>query len=70
MLNKIEFKVEMAKHSDTQRTVATAMGVTPQTIGDKLRGPAEFKRSEIEKLIRYWDLSGERTLEIFFATEV
>ena len=66
MLNVTEFKVEMVKHSDTQKTVAQIMKVTPQTVGDKLHGLAEFKRKEIEALVAHWQLSGERTLEIFF----
>lgn len=66
MLNVTEFKVEMVKHSDTQKTVAQVMRVTPQTVGDKLHGLAEFKRKEIEALVAHWQLSGERTLEIFF----
>lgn len=69
MLDVTEFKVEMAKHADTQRSVATVMNVTPQTVGDKLHGLAEFKRKEIEALVRHWSLSGDRLMEIFFSSE-
>ena len=66
-MNKNHFKSVMVLHGDTQKTVADALGVSDQTIGDKVNGISDFKQSEIKILIDRWNLSPAQVDEIFFS---
>lgn len=46
---------EMAKHGETQKTVAKFLELTPQSIGKKLAGKNDWTISEIEKLCEHYD---------------
>lgn len=66
-MNKNHFKSIMVLHGDTQRTVADALNVSEQTVGDKLNGISDFKQSEIKVLIDRWELTPAQVDEIFFS---
>lgn len=65
-MNKNHFKSVMVLHGDTQKTVADALTVSEQTIGDKINGISDFKQSEIKTLIDRWNLTPAQVDEIFF----
>lgn len=57
----------MALYEDSLETLAKYLGVTRQTLSQKIDGTAEFKRNEIEKIIVRYELTPEETREIFFS---
>lgn len=65
-MNKNAFKSLIILKGDTQKDVADALGVTEQTIGDKLNGVSDFKQTEIKTLIDRYDLTPEQVNDIFF----
>ena len=65
-MNKNHFKSVMVLHGDTQKSVADALTVSEQTIGDKINSISEFKQSEIKILIDRWNLTPAQVDEIFF----
>lgn len=68
-MNKNHFKSIMVLHGDTQKTVADALNVSEQTVGDKVNGLSDFKQSEIKILIDRWGLTPAQVDEIFFSGE-
>jgi DNA-binding XRE family transcriptional regulator len=69
-VNKNVFKSIMVLHGDTQKTVADALDVSPQTIGDKLNGLTDFAQSEIQALAERYKLTPAQVDEIFFGGEL
>ena len=67
-MNKNHFKSVMVLHGDTQKSIADALTVSEQTIGDKINGISDFKQSEIKILIDRWNLTPAQVDEIFFST--
>lgn len=65
-MNKNHFKSVMVLYGDTQKSVADALTVSEQTIGDKINGISDFKQSEIKILIDRWNLTPAQVDEIFF----
>ena len=59
----------MTLYGDTQKTVADALNVSEQTVGDKVNGLSDFKQSEIKVLIDRWNLTPSQVDEIFFNGE-
>lgn len=57
----------MALYEDSLETLAKHLGVTRQTLSQKIDGTTEFKRNEIEKIIVRYELTPEETREIFFS---
>lgn len=68
-MNKNHFKSIMVLNGDTQKTVADALNVSEQTVGDKVNGISDFKQSEIKVLIDRWNLTPSQVDEIFFNGE-
>ncbi len=68
-MNKQAFKAVMILHGDTQRTVAKALGISAQTVGDKLNGLTDFKQSEIKTLIKRYGLTPAQVDNIFFEAD-
>lgn len=69
-MNKNAFKSVMAYHGDTQKKVADALGISAQTIGDKLNGLTDFTQSEIQALTERYKLTPAQVDEIFFSGEL
>lgn len=53
---------EMAKHGDTQKTLAKLLDITYSSVSRRLSGKAEWSISEIEKLCEYY---GKDYYELF-----
>ena len=68
-MNKNHFRSIMTLYGDTQKTVADALNVSEQTVGDKVNGLSDFKQSEIKVLIDRWKLTPSQVDEIFFNGE-
>ena len=45
---------EMAKHGDTQRTIAKLLGITSPNISTRFSGKVEWSISEIDKICEYY----------------
>ena len=70
-MNIKELKVEMIRHDDNGGDLATALGISRQTLSRKFNSDkTDFTQSEIAKIQKRYNLSGERVSEIFFAENV
>ena len=61
-----ELKSERVRNNMTQREVAEKIGLSEAGYWHKENGKKEFNRQEIERLIDLFNLSNDRTYEIFF----
>ena len=68
-MNKNALKAIMALHADTRKTLAAALNISEQTVGDKINGQSDFKQSEIKALINRYKLTPEQVDEIFFGAD-
>ena len=60
------FRSKMVLHDDTLQTVSECLGITRQTLAEKLQGTSEFKQKEIDRLITRWNLTPHEVVQIFF----
>lgn len=60
------FRSKMVLHDDTLQTVSEYLGITRQTLAEKLQGTSEFKQTEIDRLITRWNLTPHEVVQIFF----
>lgn len=65
-MNIALLKSKMALNGDTQTTLAEYLGVTNNTMSNKMIGKYEFKHSEIEAIARRYKLTAEELTTIFF----
>lgn len=65
-MKKNEFLSLMITHGDTRRTLAKALAISAQTIGDKINGRSDFKQSEIMAIIERYNLTPGQVDKIFF----
>lgn len=65
-MNIQELKSERVRHKMTQKEVADKIGVSEPSYWQKENGKKEFNRSEIQEIIKLFNLTNERTHEIFF----
>lgn len=65
-MNKNALISVMALHGDTRRTLAQALGISTQTVGEKINGHADFKQSEIKIIIDRYNLTPTQVDKIFF----
>ena len=71
MINKRLLCAKIIEHGDTQKSLASDMGLSGSWFNKKLHGKkADFKRSEIEFIARRYNFSPEVLNRIFFADEV
>lgn len=67
LFKKNEFKAEVVRRDKTLEDVARAIGIDIATLHRKMNGVSDFNRSEIEKVIKFLNLTNEEILRIFFA---
>lgn len=60
-------KSKMALNNDKQYVLATALGVSENSITHKLAGKTPFKTREIEIIATRYELTGDEIKEIFFS---
>lgn len=59
----------MVAYGDTYETLAKGLNMSVQTLCNKTFGKTEFSRSEIEGMIKRYNLTASEVMEIFFAPE-
>lgn len=58
------------RNGDTHWKLAQAIGIGESTLYRKLRGDdSEFTQSEIQKIVKRYNLTAEETMKIFFVGE-
>ena len=58
----------MALHNDTNKSLAEFLGLSEQTVCNKINeNETEFKQGEIAMIIKRYKLSAEQIRDIFFA---
>lgn len=67
-MNKKLLRSEMVLHDDTNSTLATALGITPQSLSAKINetNGAEFTQGEIGTIRARYNLTDEKVIAIFF----
>lgn len=67
-MNKNLLRSKMVLFGDTNETLATALGITPQRLSAKINttGGAEFVQREIKVIRDRYHLTDEETALIFF----
>lgn len=65
-MNIALLKSKMALHGDNQGELAIALGITKQTMSNKMIGKTEFKQSEIDGIAKRYQLNSDEIKQIFF----
>lgn len=65
-MNSANLKAEIARAGKTNRSLAARLGMSEQTLYNKIAGKTEFKSSEILILAQELSLSMQSVNEIFF----
>lgn len=60
-------KSKMTFYGDNQVKLAEALNITTNSTSKKLLEKNEFKRSEIEIIVKRYELTGDEIKEIFFS---
>lgn len=71
-MNKKLLRSEMVLHDDTNTTLASALGISPQSLSSKMNetNGAEFTQGEISKIRSRYGLTDEKVIAIFFSKSV
>ena len=72
MLNKNLLLSKVVLYGDAQKDLADLLGLSVQRVNAKLNGTdgAEFRQSEIAKIIKRYNLTAEEVMLIFFSQNV
>lgn len=68
-MNSQELRVEMIRHNETGEHLAAYLGISRQTLSNKMSYSqnSDFTQAEIAKIKEHYDLSNDRIVEIFFS---
>lgn len=67
-MNKGLLRSVMVLHGDTNKTLATYLGISEQSLSNKINeNGTEFKKSEILKIKKRYNLTRDQVDLIFFA---
>lgn len=71
-MNSKELKVEMMRHNETGENLAKIIGISRQTLSNKMNetNDAVFTQKEIAIIISHYSLTNDRAIEIFFADKM
>lgn len=70
-MNAKELRSAMVRHGDTNASLAEYLGISPQSVSDKINERnTEFKQGEIAKIKMRYNLTAEEVNSIFFADVV
>lgn len=68
-MNAPKLRSIMVLHGDTNRDLAECLGITEQSISNKINeNGTEFKQGEIAKIRERYNLTAEQVEDIFFAS--
>lgn len=68
-MNRTEFQVALVRADITFAELAERIGITRQSMSNKMLGKREFKLSEIRKIAEALNLTSESIDIIFFSSE-
>ena len=66
-MDKKELRAQMARHGDTNQSLADYLGISSAAFSKKINAVHDFRQSEIHKIIERYDLTAEEMEKIFFA---
>lgn len=67
-MNKELLRSVMVLHGDTNKTLAAYLGITEQSVSNKINeNGTEFKKGEMSMIIKRYHLTNEQVDLIFFA---
>lgn len=69
-MNRNELKAQMARHGDTNETMAGALDMSVVSFSMKLNGRRDFTQTEIHRIIDRYNLEAPEVITIFFTPEV
>ena len=69
-MNKYEFRAEMARHGDSNLSLAKALNISAVSLSKKINSKVGFKQGEIAFIIERYQLSPDDIDRIFFAQTV
>ena len=69
-MNKKQLKAAMILKGDKQTDLARALGISYQTLSEKMNGKSDFLAKEIQAIRDRYDLSAEALVSIFFDPEL
>ena len=69
-MNSCELKGAMARNKDTQEKLAEALNMQVSGLNARINGKIEFRRNEINKIRKRYNLSAADTIAIFFNDDV
>ena len=69
-MNTSGIKSMIAKHGETQGTLADVLGMTPAAFSKRVNGKQDFWLREVNQIRKRYKLSPEETVEIFFEEPV
>lgn len=71
-MNTNELKAQMARHGDSNKTLAKALGIGEATLSCKMhnRRNACFSQGDIQTIIDRYNLTADDVMLIFFALKV
>jgi predicted transcriptional regulator len=69
-MNKKELRAEMARHGDTNESLADYLGISAAAFSKKINAERDFRQTEIARIILRYSLTAEDVGRIFFAPEV
>lgn len=69
-MNRKELKAQMARHGDTNETMAQALNMSVPSFSMKLNGRRDFTQTEIHGIINRYNLDAPEVVTIFFTPEV
>ena len=66
-MNGNKLKGIVVSHGDSMNTLAEYLGITPQSLRNKVKGvTSSFKQGEISKIVARYGLTPEEIIDIFF----
>lgn len=65
-MNTTLLEIEMIKKKVSKKDLQHAMGISRSAFYRKMTNDVEFSREEIEKIIKFLDLTDKQVMSIFF----
>lgn len=55
----VDLFIQMKRNGDTQKSIAKAIGISQQSISNKLAGKSEWTKSEIDNICKHYNKTYE-----------
>ena len=67
MTNSKKFEIALMQRGKTKKDIAVLLGISLQSVYNKVNNVVDFKGTEISAIIKFLKLSSRELHEIFFA---